>query len=162
MPSVYRLQALTYHADGIPTSGAVRKFTQSMYTGFWRPKGENDQTDGILVCFTCSTAHRNMTFNYVNTLVFGKAHTYINHLILTLWTPEAGISTAQYINATARSRYTGGTVLNAPGQKPVYRICFRILYVYAVDANRRPPSLFGKLCAILRPTWRMWKTLKGW
>ena len=31
--------ALTYRADGIPTSGAVGKFAQSRYTGFWRPKG---------------------------------------------------------------------------------------------------------------------------
>ena len=43
VPSVYRLlaRALTYRADGIPTSGAVRKFAQSRYTGFWRPKGYN-------------------------------------------------------------------------------------------------------------------------
>ena len=40
---------------------------------------------------------------------------------LTLWTPEAGILAARYIYATARSRYTGGTVINATGQKPVYR-----------------------------------------
>ena len=40
---------------------------------------------------------------------------------LTLWTPEAGIPAARYINATARSRYTGGTVINATGQKPVYQ-----------------------------------------
>ena len=37
-------------------------------------------------------------------------------LILTLWTPEAGIPAARYINATARSRYTGGTVINARGR----------------------------------------------
>ena len=40
---------------------------------------------------------------------------------LTLWTPEAGIPAARYINATAKSRYTGGTVINATGQRPVYR-----------------------------------------
>ena len=40
---------------------------------------------------------------------------------LTLWTPEAGIPVARYINATARSQYTGGTVINATGQGPVYR-----------------------------------------
>ena len=40
VPSVYRLlaRALTYRADGIPTSGAVGKFAQSRYTDFWRPK----------------------------------------------------------------------------------------------------------------------------
>ena len=36
--------------------------------------------------------------------------------ILTIWTPEAGILAARYINATARSRYTGGTIINAKGQ----------------------------------------------
>ena len=54
-------------------------------------------------------------------------HSYGNNFhgfLLTIWTPEAGIPAARYINATARSRYTGGTVLNAPGQKPIYRICF--------------------------------------
>ena len=35
--------------------------------------------------------------------------------------PEAGIPAVRYIHATARSRYTGGTVINATGQKPVYR-----------------------------------------
>ena len=40
---------------------------------------------------------------------------------LTLWTPEAGIPAARYIKATARSRYTGGTVINATDQRPVYR-----------------------------------------
>ena len=40
---------------------------------------------------------------------------------LTLWTPEAGIPAARYINTTARSWYTGSTVINATGQKPVYR-----------------------------------------
>ena len=30
-----------------------------------------------------------------------------NIVILTLWTPEVGIPAARYINATARSRYTG-------------------------------------------------------
>ena len=40
---------------------------------------------------------------------------------LTLWTPEDGIPVARYINATASSRYTGGTVINATGQRPVYR-----------------------------------------
>ena len=39
---------------------------------------------------------------------------------------------------------------------------FSKLPVYAVYSNRRPPSLFGEHCAILRPTWRMWKTLKIW
>ena len=34
--------------------------------------------------------------------------------------PEAGIPVALHINATARSRYTGGTVINATGQRPVY------------------------------------------
>ena len=28
---------VTYSADCIPTSGAVGKFLQSRYTGFWRP-----------------------------------------------------------------------------------------------------------------------------
>ena len=58
---------------------------------------------------------------------------------LTLWTPEAIIPAARYINATARSRYTSGTVINATGQKPVYR-----LHGYQ---NRRPeagiPDLFS-------------------
>ena len=40
---------------------------------------------------------------------------------LTLWTPEAGIPAAQYINAITRSWYTGGTVINATGQRTVYR-----------------------------------------
>ena len=36
---VYRiLAALIYRATCIPTSGAVVKFAQSRYTGFWRPK----------------------------------------------------------------------------------------------------------------------------
>ena len=38
---VYRILAvaLIYRTAGIPTSGAVVKFAQSRYTGFWRPKG---------------------------------------------------------------------------------------------------------------------------
>ena len=44
MPSVYwRLaRALTYHADGIPTSGGVGKFAQIRYADFWRPKSEGE------------------------------------------------------------------------------------------------------------------------
>ena len=39
---------------------------------------------------------------------------------------------------------------------------FSKLRAYAVYSNRRPPSLFHKHCEILRPTLRMWKTLKRW
>ena len=39
---------------------------------------------------------------------------------------------------------------------------FSKLPVYAVYSNRRPPSLFGEHCVILRPTWRVWKMLKRW
>ena len=46
---------------------------------------------------------------------------YIERQVLTLWTPESGIPAARYISAIARSRYTGGTVINATGQRPVYR-----------------------------------------
>ena len=45
----------------------------------------------------------------VNTLKLAVRSAFI----LTLWTPEAGIPAARYINATARRRYTGGTVINA-------------------------------------------------
>ena len=68
----------------------------------------------------------------------------VSFYTLTLWTPEAGIPaarrqhgistpppevgipTAQLSTPQARSRYTGGMVINATGQKPVYRICFLI------------------------------------
>ena len=47
---------------------------------------------------------------------------------LTLWTPEDGIPTARYINATARRRYTGGTVLNAPGLEAGIPVLFSNAY----------------------------------
>ena len=37
---------------------------------------------------------------------------------------SGGIPAARLSTPQARGRYTGGTVLNATGQKPVYRICF--------------------------------------
>ena len=48
---------------------------------------------------------------------------FFNSNSLTLWTPEAGIPAARYINATDQKpvyRRHG----NATGQKPVYRISF--------------------------------------
>ena len=102
----------------------IAAFRILLYTNTHHQMGQQEEP----VVDTCSPRRQAIYMSQSRTRVVRKVSVFcfcvilcgilccpILFVILTLWTPEACIPAARYINATARSRYTGGTVINATG-----------------------------------------------